>query len=298
MLSAEKQIKREALKHLRDNNWGKAIAITIALLCVPIIHSLCNEFAAYLFHVNLTRLPSSWLDLFEWMLDRVSNWPYFLFWIVSALLFWALTAPLSLGAIRWHLHASQGRSPAIEELFYYFSSRSLFVRSLSCSFQLFLRTALWGLVCFAPGIILTTVCSILGNVANSGIQQIPTWAVVGVSLSSLLFLGGWVLFIFLMLRYFAAQTAVAALESKPVHTCIKLSILRMKKRKGSAFVLMLSFLGWALLCFFVIPALFVIPYFRMSRVTCAKWILIQDIREEYESLHTVPDSPSDSIEEA
>ena len=43
MLSAEKQIKREALKHLRDNNWGKAIAVTVALLCVlysPYVMSL------------------------------------------------------------------------------------------------------------------------------------------------------------------------------------------------------------------------------------------------------------------
>lgn len=295
-MSAEKQIKQEALTRLRDNNWGKAIAVTVALLCVPIIQSLCNEFAAYLFHVNLNCLAQSWWEFFRWMLNRMRNWPYFLFWIVSTLLFWALTSPLSLGAVRWNLHASQGQSPAVEELFYYFSNRRLFVRSLSCSLQLLLRYALWGIVCFAPGVILVTVCSTFGNAAYAPIQQIPLWAVIGISLSSLLFLAGGILFIFFSLRYFAAQTAVAALDSRPVHACINLSVRRMKKRKGSAFVLMLSFLGWGLLCFFVIPALFVIPYFRMSRVTCAKWILIQDIREEYESLHPVPDSPSNSIE--
>lgn len=192
-----------------------------------------------------------------------------------------------------------GKVTRSTRIVYYFSSRSLFVRSLSCSFQLLLRTALWGLVCFAPGIILTTVCSILGNVANSGIQQIPTWGGCGNFLVFPSLLRRMDLIYFPDAPLFRCPNrGWPGFGSKPVHTCIKLSILRMKKRKGSAFVLMLSFLGWALLCFFVIPALFVIPYFRMSRVTCAKWILIQDIREEYESLHTVPDSPSDSIEES
>ena len=56
-MSAETKIKQEARARLRNNNWGKAVAITVILLCIPFIQSLCNEFAAYLFGVNLNVVP-------------------------------------------------------------------------------------------------------------------------------------------------------------------------------------------------------------------------------------------------
>lgn len=282
-MSAESKIKREARARLGNRNWGKAVAITVILLCVPLVFSLCNEFAAYLFQVNLNEYPQQWEQIGPWLLRRLSNWPYFLLLSAGALLFWLLSAPLTLGAVRWNLHASQGKSPAVEELFYYFSGRKRFFRSLASSVQLSLRILFWFVVCLGPGIALGIVCSTIGNLAHTSVQTAPVWAVIGMLTATVLIPVGLVIFFLLTLRYFAAQTAVAALESKRVSACISLSVRRMKNRKRSAFLLILSYLGWALLCFFVLPVLFVFPYFRMSRVTCAKWILIEDIKEEYES---------------
>jgi uncharacterized membrane protein len=284
-LSAETKIKQEARARLRNNNWGKAVAITVILLCIPFIQSLCNEFAAYLFGVNLNVVPQDWDQIIPWIMRRISNWPYFLMLGAGCLIFWLLSAPLSLGAVRWNLRASQGGSPPVEELFYYFANRKRFFRSLGCSIQLLLRGILWFVVCLGPGIALAIVCSVMGNLAHTSVGNAPLWAVVGMLSAALLIPAGLVCFFLLMLRYFSAQTAVAALESTRVSRCISLSVRRIKGKKRSAFLLVLSFAGWGLLCFFVLPALFVVPYFRMSRVTCSKWILIEDIKEEYQREH-------------
>lgn len=294
-MTAESKIKHEALARLKNNNWGKAVAITVILLCVPLVQSLCNEFAAYLFGVNLNVFPQGWDQVFSWIIRRVSNWPYFLMLAAGCVLFWLLGAPLSLGAARWNLRASQGCSPPVEELFYYFSGRKRFFRSLACSIQLFLRGLLWFVVCLGPGIALAIVCSVMGNLAHTSVGNAPLWATVGMLSAALLIPVGIVCFFLLMLRYFSAQTAVAALESARVNRCISLSVRRMKGKKRPAFRLMLSFIGWGLLCFFILPALFVFPYFRMSRATCSKWILIEDIKQEYQRLHPQADSMEESM---
>ena len=41
---------------------------------------------------------------------------------------------------------------------------------------------------------------------------------------------------------------------------------------------MISFSGWLLLCFFVVPALYVIPYVSVSALTSAKWLFQLDER--------------------
>lgn len=44
------------------------------------------------------------------------------------------------------------------------------------------------------------------------------------------------------------------------------------------FKLAFSFIGWFALCFFVVPALYVIPYFSVAALTSAKWLFAMDKR--------------------
>ncbi len=48
------------------------------------------------------------------------------------------------------------------------------------------------------------------------------------------------------------------------------------RRFGKLFKLALSFAGWFALCFFVVPVLYVLPYFAVAAVNSARWLLQMD----------------------
>ena len=84
---------------------------------------------------------------------------------------------------------------------------------------------------------------------------------------------GVILWVFLTSRYFLAVYIFIDGQGKlPARACIKHSVLMMKRNTIRYAKLLLSFLPWFLLCFFVVPALYVIPYFGASCAVSAKWM--------------------------
>ena len=73
-------------------------------------------------------------------------------------------------------------------------------------------------------------------------------------------------------------TALALNDEIGVFECVFVMMLFSIKNFGKLFKLMLSFAGWFLLCFLVVPALYVIPYVRVSAMTSAKWLFELDER--------------------
>lgn len=268
-MTAETKIKQEALARLRAANWGKAVAVTIALQIPGMALILLNGMLAYLLGMNAlpANLQAARFFLMN-NLERVIIWALGL--LVLALLMWGATVPLRLGAARWYYRASLGEEASVEELFAFYNVKG-WKRALGLEISLFLRLFGWCLLFLLPGALLLAISAIPG--------QAPNTAAILSAVGFLCILGAMVAIVWKALGYFAARIAVVKWEEAGVNECIRVSMLAMKGRKASAFVLVLSFLGWALLTFFVLPILFVQPYFEMSRTTCAKWLLVTEETE-------------------
>lgn len=281
-MSPEAKVKLEARARLANNNWGKAIAIFFITISIPVLLSICLEFARFLLNVQVTAgslyKGGNLRDAITYFVGQLRTSRLFEYLIVAlslSVLMSLVTLPLHLGVVRWNYLAAKGESPDVGGVFYYFSSVRLYFRSIWFSVLMGLRLLLWAVLLFGPGLSLL-VFSTEFIMSNS--QDYLTAATAGILGGSLLLLAGTVLFVLILLRYFLAQYVVVAKNEKSVNHCIHYSWRRMKGFRKSVFVLVLSFIGWFLLSFFVLPIIFVVPYFRVSLATCAKWIM-QDKNE-------------------
>lgn len=281
-MAAVAKIKAEARARLAQDNWGKAIAILFALCCLPLVFLFCLEIFTLLLHRDsLSSLVMEAGTVEEYLALVQSRFlsgdltAYLLTLAGIVLAVMLLTLPLSLGARRWQLLAARGEKPPASEFFYYFTSLRRYCRSVWCAVNLAARKLFWFLVCFLPGAAALVYFSVILAEREGG--RITMTTGVGIAAGLVLLAAGLIAYVCLLIRYFAAKYAVAAYEDCPAGRAISRSVRRMKGRRGAAFLLAASFFPWGLLCFFVIPILYVQPYFRMSLAVCSKWILDESV---------------------
>lgn len=276
-MSAEAKIKQEARARLSNNNWAKAVAVTVLVLSVSLIYSLCTECAAYILHSSNTPFlfnKDVFSQLPEFLANQLQNQNMRIFILAAALiavLYVLVAVPLHLGSSRWYYGIALGDSPSVAEVFYYFSGAGLYFRSLRYAVAITARLILWFFLCFSPCLVLF---DILGEVLKKHPDIATASWYVPLSFFSLFLLAACaVLFIAAALGYFTAAYAVVVFEEQSVTACIKTARQSMRHHRISVLLLLLSFVPWLLLCFFVLPVLFVLPYGSASLATCAKWIL-------------------------
>lgn len=277
-MAAVAKIKAEARVYLARGNWGKAIAVLLILCVFPVAFVLCLEIGSLLFKTDSfaelalqASNPEDYRILLQnsFLSGRLTGY-LILLGVLSAV--WLLLAlPLLLGAKRWQLMAFRREDPALVELFYYFSSFRLYWRSVWCAVNLTLRKLFWFVVCFAPGSALLVFFSVFLVQKEGG--RLSAASGFGILGGLLLLAVGFIIYICLILRYFTARYAVVNEEDCPVSKAISISVRQMKGRRGIAFLLTVSFFFWGLLCFFILPLLYVQPYFGMSCAAYSKWVL-------------------------
>lgn len=276
-MSPEAKVKLEARARLANNNWSKAIAIFFITISIPVLLSICLEFARFLLNVQVTPgtlyKGGNLRDMIAYITAQLRTsrlLEYLVVAVALSVLMSLVTLPLHLGVVRWNYLAAKGESPDAGSVFVYFSSVKQYFRAIWFSVLLGLRLLLWAVLLFAPGLALLVLST---DFIMNGNQDYLTAATAGILGGSLLLLAGTVLFVLVLLRYFLAAYVVVAKSEKSVNHCIHYSWRRMKGFRKSVFILVLSFIGWFLLSFFVLPVIFVVPYFRVSLATCAKWIM-------------------------
>ena len=285
-MTKEGKIRREARAHLRNNNWGKGVVLTILLLCVPVFWALLVEFCAYILQVDKGMIASfisvaqnnDAAHFIPALLETFGRAEMLIYTIAVggfSLLYWFVTLPLGLGTARWCYLAAKGESAGVLEVFYYYNKGWLFFRAVGFSIAYLLRALFFGVLCAVPGIAVLIV-------ASSGIvmRDFAPLAALGLIFGVLLLAFGAVLFCIFMLRYLAAPFAAVEFEDKSVRKCFRISKERMYGFKFSAFVLMLTYVPWLILGFFVVPLLFVLPYFLVGIATFCKWMLYGQVQEE------------------
>ncbi|MBR4909780.1 MAG: DUF975 family protein [Clostridia bacterium] len=182
--------------------------------------------------------------------------------IAFLLMFVFLIIPLTLGYVFWSVRLTFAGDNEPIQIFKYFSSARDYRRALSFSLPF------TGTVCFS-GFILFVPCFFAGLISSGKLftifkMPIPSWAPGFWVLTTVMYILAIITFLLIMLKYYLAPFLMAANENMEPLEAMHLSKTISAGRKGDFLILVLSFIGYIIACAFVIPMIFIFPYFAAS----------------------------------
>lgn len=200
--------------------------------------------------------------------------------LVSAVLLFAYLGfvPLFVGILRWFWLLSFGETPAVSEVFYYYETRSRYGSCLSLITRLFLRAVGIGIPAFLPFGYFYYVIATFNN-ANSFLVLRDGYRFGLYAVCLVTALLGLLIEAIFMSRYFLAPILFFGNESLGVSAVIRLSHQLVKGYRTYFFYFLLTFAGWFLLCLFVVPILFALPYFTAGFILFSRQTLFAATHE-------------------
>ncbi len=172
-------------------------------------------------------------------------------------LFLFLCLPILLGVVRyvWRMLFSVTDSPIA--VFYLFSSKELYVKSLKLIFQFVLKIVFWFLVLNIPSLLLFLLSkSFVFEFFNS---TTPVWTANLAYYSRLLLNLTSVIVFFIMLKFYMAPILFVADSNIDVGEAMYLSSVISRKSSTDFIGLLVVNLGWILLSILILPLPFTLP---------------------------------------
>ncbi len=177
--------------------------------------------------------------------------------IISVVMFLFLCLPILLGVMRyvWRMLFSVTDSPVA--VFYLFSSKQLYLKSLKLIFQFVLRIIFWLLVLNIPSLLLFLLSK--GFVFEFFNSATPVWTANLAYYSKLLLNFTSVIVFFIMLKYYIAPILFVADDNIDVGEAMYLSSVIARKSSIDFIGLLVVSLGWILLSVLILPLPFTLP---------------------------------------
>jgi len=274
------------------NNWGKAIAIVMLNVGISLFFTLLELIVAMILgepqvsmgvaDFNLATLPRT--TLLSMAMSCILTMGYFL-----------LHEPFELGVTRWYYGLSEGESPEVLEIFHCFSAKKLYFRSLVLQLHVWGRRLLWAIPFFAlpAAVFAFSIWSLAYGHHYMDYDLSAIVGIIGLWMTVFLALLCGIFYGISMQKYFLARYYVVEQNCNPWEA-LKKSRHASKGKRGEIFRFKLSFLPWMLLNIFVVPALYVLPYYNISAVLYARVLMEQ----HYRSTQLVPvDAAQDTKED-
>ena len=170
--------------------------------------------------------------------------------------------PLTLGFVYWGVRVIFSGDCEPIMVFKYFSSRTDYIRALRFSVPITGNALFSGILLFLP--------AIFADIAASGKLfiflgvQIPLWASSLWGVSAILKFLASICLIFVMLKFYLAPFLLSADEAMEPLEAMHMSKIITTRSKRDFIFLFFSFSGYILACFFMIPTIFILPYFTAS----------------------------------
>lgn len=252
---------KQNAKHALGGQWGRAIAIMV-ISWIPYmlfnaleygIRGAIGEPEYVGGNVNITVLSS-------------------ITTLLILLLMFIVLTPVQQGVLRWYYRRTSGSDEPVSDLFYYFEAAGSYFKSLWLHFQIGVRMFLWTILLAALPLTGTVIVGMTFGVGRGGRLHGTIALIMGLLTIVWIILLSLVLSIINM-RYFLAPYLLAEHPDKKASRLICQSVKLTKGHKGSLFLFSLSFVGWLLLCIFIIPAFFVIPYINISMAMYARYLI-------------------------
>lgn len=264
-----KKIKLNARRAL-TGNWGKAVASTLLFGSICAFFFLLGKFLVKVLEISNT------MDLLhittelrsKGIMSEVVGASLAIFEIVAIFL---VVVPIFMGFLRWYANTVLSGNEEITSIFYYFSKAKLYFKSLLLILNIFCRKVFWGFVCMLPGGLVAGISTYIVSLNPNGRHIF--FAKIGTFVGMILLLSGLIVFLLISMRYSLACYLMIRDESLTVTRCIRLSSQYTLKVRGELFRFFLSFLPLWILCIFIFPILFVLPYYLMAFSIYAQYLL-------------------------
>ncbi len=243
MLAPSPVVKKNAREALRGN-YLKCVAISCVLIFSFLIFALAESLVA-------TVLGNIVCIIFS-----IAAWIFVL-------------APLILGVCYFYRRLIWESDDNLLIIFKYFSSTSEYKRALHLIAILTLKLIYALSILFFPCLIVWIFSSTwfydLFDVS------IPVWTSGLLSLNSFLVTIAAFLLCFFMLKYYISVFLFVSNDTIHPAEAVNMSNIISRRTGGDFFGLVLSFTGWILLSFLVIPLIFTVPYFFASYCTHCRY---------------------------
>lgn len=249
-MSTEKIIKNQAKNSLKDN-WVTVIA-AIIFLCVMVIAA---ETISSVVGFATGAINSE---------GSIENNLVYSIITASCIVALFLVSPVANGIIKLVYNIGNGNKVEFGDIFFYFSG-----------FGSYLKTLIFNITISAVYLILSygfDFYFFMSHIIGKDLQNIEEFDILTVALIvALLFsiitkLLVYMLFVHYQLIAFAAFDYISA--TKAIFGIYGFAF----RNFGALFKLLFSFIGWIALCFFVVPAFYVLPYIMTSMSVSAKWL--------------------------
>ena len=229
-------VKKTAITTLKGNYLQgiitSAMYIFACLICV-----FCTEIAAPLLGVVFSAVFTLLLSVF-------------------------LIIPLTLGLAYWGIRMifCGDSNPLL--LFYYFTGRVKFRRAINFAIPFTFKAVTSGVILFIPAFLADFIAS--GKLFTLFGAQIPLWISGLFGLSAVLKVLAFFSLIAVMLKYYMSPFLMAADEKMDPAKAMHISTVIATRSKKDFIWLIFSFTLYILACLFMIPTVFIMPYFTVS----------------------------------
>lgn len=246
-MSIEATLKKQAKDILAKDNWAKSITGFLCVLSVCFMTVLIVDFATY------------------FMTDDILSKPIYIAIMIAIALVgvvgFILLSPVYTGYIKFISESRKQKTGDIQSVFYYFAKGRYF-NTVQLNLGLFFRYVMLFIVCALP----VTALLILTQVKpdfETGLKIGALWTGI---------VGGLAFIIISRFYVMVQYLYVSDFEYKKEKELIKASRYMVKKNFGKISNLYISFALYWLLSFFVIPIVFVYPYFKHTAVLSYSYI--------------------------
>ncbi len=255
-MSTEKIIKNQAKKSL-SGNWVMVIAAVI-FFCVILIAADAV--------VSLLLVITGMIDTGE----KIELPVQILYTVINGIPFLAvfLLSPIINGIFKMFSNIALYGKTEITDMFFYFKYFGRYCRAFV---QNILLMALYMILSYGFDVYHYAVL-VIGN----DLQDIGEFDILTLILASSMVITVIIKILIYMIFIHYQLIAYATFDNIPIHKCVFGMYGFSLRHLGATIKLILSFIGWIALCFFVVPAFYVLPYLMASMSTSAKWLFSLD----------------------
>lgn len=187
--------------------------------------------------------------------------------IICALQIFAINL-FSLGSDSFYWKNANGENPNAGVALTWFAGGK-YMRGVGACFLVNFYESLWALVCLAPGFFMLFFTYEFADSEYRDSLIVLALFTAGALLMSV----GLYVFLRVIQRYFLVTYLLTAYDNLSSSEAIALSRTMMHSYGRDSLYFQLSFLGWYLLCLFVLPVMYVFPYVNQAFAEYAKAII-------------------------
>lgn len=178
-----------------------------------------------------------------------------------------LLSPIKNGFLKICYDIASGKDGELKDAFYFFQ-RNKYLSALQLNLLLTVRFIVNTLIGLIPFFILWAVTYFF----SVQILTTVTANEIVFYIQLVLFIAGIIFGIIRSAKLYIAEFLFIENDGETENT-LPVSKTILKKHGKDAFRLFISFIPWIALCFFVLPAIYVIPYMSTSFATSSKWLI-------------------------